>query len=88
MEDDGYFHASEDIQTVRNQVFSILTTTDHDLRVDSVIAQKNKTNHMPEFRSLYISTIPNSIYAIKRWIISDGQFIGNGKSATPDLMIW
>jgi hypothetical protein len=44
MEDGGSFHASEDIQTVRNQVFSILTNTNHDLRIDSVIAQKNKTH--------------------------------------------
>ena len=44
MEDHGYFHASEDIQEVRNNVFSLLSQLNHPLRVDSVIAQKNKTN--------------------------------------------
>lgn len=44
MEEHGYFHASEDIQEVRNNVFSLLSQLNHPLRVDSVIAQKNKTN--------------------------------------------
>jgi len=44
MEEHGYFHASEDIQHVRNNVFSLLSQLNHPLRVDSVIAQKNKTN--------------------------------------------
>lgn len=44
MEEHGYFHASEDIQYVRNHVFSIISQLTHPLRVDSVIAQKNKTN--------------------------------------------
>ena len=44
MEEHGYFHASEDIQQVRNNVFSLLSQLNHPLRVDSVIAQKNKTN--------------------------------------------
>jgi hypothetical protein len=44
MEENGYFHASEDSQAVRNQVFSSLLKPDHDLRVDTVVAQKNKTN--------------------------------------------
>lgn len=44
MEEHGYFHASEDIQEVRNHVFSIISKLDHPLRLDSVIAQKNKTN--------------------------------------------
>lgn len=44
MEEHGYFHASEDIQEVRNYVFSIISKLDNPLRVDSVIAQKNKTN--------------------------------------------
>ncbi len=44
LEENGYFHASEDAQAVRDRVFGILTKTDHGLRVDTVIAQKNKTN--------------------------------------------
>jgi len=47
MEEQGYFHASEDTQNVRNNVFSIISKIDHPMRVDSVIAQKNKTN--PKF---------------------------------------
>src|SRR3990167_8684088 len=47
MEESGYFHASEDTQEVRNNVFQILTSVDHNFRVDAVIAQKNKAN--PKF---------------------------------------
>lgn len=42
MEEHGYFHASEDAQVVRNSVFSIVSKIDHPIRIDSVIAQKNK----------------------------------------------
>lgn len=42
MEEQGYFHASEDAQAVRNSVFSIISKIDHPVRIDSVIAQKNK----------------------------------------------
>lgn len=44
MEERGYFHASEDTQEVRNNVFSLISRLDHQMRIDSVIAQKNKTN--------------------------------------------
>jgi hypothetical protein len=47
MEEQGFFHASEDTQEVRNNVFSILSQISHPMRVDSVIAQKNKAN--PKF---------------------------------------
>ena len=42
IEEHGYFHASEDAQAVRDSVFSIVAKLDHSIRVDSVIAQKNK----------------------------------------------
>jgi hypothetical protein len=42
MEEQGYFHASEDAQQVRNAVFSILSKIDCAMRIDSVIAQKNR----------------------------------------------
>jgi len=45
-----YFHAAEDRQAVRNQVYSFIENL-KDIEIDSVIAQKNKTNP-----SLYIST--------------------------------
>ena len=44
MEEQGYFHASEDAQKVRDNVFSIITKVDDTMRIDSVIAQKNKAN--------------------------------------------
>jgi len=44
MEEQGYFHASEDAQEVRNNVFSIISQIDHPMRVDSIIAQKNKAH--------------------------------------------
>jgi len=37
-----YFHAAEDQQAVRNQVFDIVSKFDH-VRIDSVIAEKNKS---------------------------------------------
>ncbi len=49
MEESGYFHASEDTQAVRDNVFEILTHTDHNFRVDAVVAQKNKAN--PKFHT-------------------------------------
>jgi len=42
MEEEGYFHASEDTQKVRDRVFSIIARTGEIARVDSIIAQKNK----------------------------------------------
>ena len=45
-----YFHAAEDKQIVRNQVYSFIERLE-DIEIDSVIVQKNKTNP-----SLYIST--------------------------------
>lgn len=44
MEEQGYFHASEDIQQVRSTVFSIISKIDHLMRVDSIVGQKNKAN--------------------------------------------
>lgn len=44
MEERGHFHASEDTQAVRNHIFSIIASQDQEIRVDSVVAQKNKTN--------------------------------------------
>jgi len=45
-----YFHATEDRQMVRNQVYDFIEKLD-DIEIDSVIVQKNKANP-----SLYIST--------------------------------
>ena len=45
-----YFHAAEDKQIVRNQVYSFIERLE-DIEIDSVIVQKNKTNP-----SLYILT--------------------------------
>lgn len=42
MEESGYFHCAEDTQAVRDKVFDILVNTDDKIRIDSVIAQKNK----------------------------------------------
>ena len=37
-----YFHATEDKQAVRNQVFDIISNLDH-LRIDSIVVEKRKT---------------------------------------------
>lgn len=39
-----YFHATEDKQIVRDQVFGILNSLQYDIEVHSVVAQKNKAN--------------------------------------------
>ncbi|MEO0074845.1 MAG: DUF3800 domain-containing protein [candidate division WOR-3 bacterium] len=52
MEEQGYFHASEDAQKVRDNVFSIVSEVNHTLRIDSVIAQKNKAN--PKFHQQHL----------------------------------
>jgi len=44
MEERGHFHASEDQQSVRDKVFAVLLEENKYLRVDAVIAQKNKAN--------------------------------------------
>lgn len=44
MEEEGYFHASEDVQSVRDKVFSLFSQRDLTMRIDSIIAQKNKAN--------------------------------------------
>lgn len=54
MEERGYFHASEERQAVRDQVFSALVDMDREIRVDTVVAQKNKAHptlhrHQVEF---------------------------------------
>jgi hypothetical protein len=46
MEESGYFHATEDLQEVRNKVFDCLVNID-EIRIDTVIAQKNKAH--PKF---------------------------------------
>src|SRR3990167_2330869 len=52
MEEFGPFHASEDAQAVRNNVFAVLVKNDNQMRIDSVIAQKNKAN--PRFHQQYV----------------------------------
>jgi hypothetical protein len=40
-----YFHASEDRQAVRDQVFTIIANNLKDFRIDSLIVEKRKTGH-------------------------------------------
>ena len=42
--DQEFFHASEDKQAVRDQVFSILASIGDTFEVRSILARKNKTN--------------------------------------------
>lgn len=42
--DQEYFHATEDIQKVRDKVFEILSKIDNTFEIHSVVAQKNKAN--------------------------------------------
>lgn len=44
LEENGYFHAAEDAQAVRDAVFSTIMKNGKDMRLDVVIAQKNKAN--------------------------------------------
>ena len=49
LEESGYFHAAEDAQAVRDAVFATIMKNGQEIRVDSVIAQKNKAN--PKFHT-------------------------------------
>lgn len=49
LEENGYFHAAEDTQAVRNFVFSTIMKNEKDMRIDAVITQKNKAN--PKFHA-------------------------------------
>lgn len=42
--DQEYFHATEDKQFVRDQVYSFLSTIENTYEIHSVVARKNKTN--------------------------------------------
>ena len=42
--DQEFFHATEDMQLVRDKVFEVITTLQDDIEVHTVIAQKNKAN--------------------------------------------
>lgn len=49
LEENGYFHAAEDVQVVRDAVFSAIIKNGKETRIDAVIAQKNKAN--PRFHT-------------------------------------
>lgn len=49
MEESGYFHAAEDAQSVRDAVFATIMKNGQEIRIDSVIAQKNRAN--PKFHT-------------------------------------
>jgi len=68
MEDAGYFHASEDKQIVRDQVFANLITVGEKMRIDAVIAQKNKAN--PVFHSQPVAFYETLGRAVLKYAIS------------------
>jgi hypothetical protein len=48
-----YFHATEDAQVIRNNVFSVIAKLDH-IRIDSVIVEKKKTHpSLQDIKYLY-----------------------------------
>ncbi|MBU2545141.1 DUF3800 domain-containing protein [Patescibacteria group bacterium] len=64
--DQEFFHATEDRQAVRNEVFSILNSFSNDIEIHSVVAQKNKANP-----SLYYEEYYKKGRIIKRIIGAD-----------------
>lgn len=52
-EDVEFFHATEDKQHIRNQVFQVIEENLDDISIDSVIAQKNKTHSSLYQRARY-----------------------------------
>ncbi len=74
MTERGYFHASEDTQVVRDNVFSILLALDSDIRIDSVIAQKNKA--IPKFHQQYIELYMNMGQALLRYSFNRATWRG------------
>ena len=59
--DQEYFHATEDTQKVRDQVFEILSKIDNTFEIHSIIAQKNKVN-----TSLYKEQYQKGVKTITR----------------------
>jgi len=89
--DQEYFHASEDKQTVRDHVYTILSSIGDTFEVRSIIARKNKTNP-----SLYKETYMKKGRVIER-VTGMGlykklaecllQYIFKGKKGTADKII-
>ena len=57
LEENGYFHAAEDAQSVRDVVFSTIMKNGTDMRVGAVIAQKNTAN--PKFHAQQLELYQN-----------------------------
>lgn len=66
-EDNGYFHAAEDAQAVRDAVFSTIMKNGKNMRIDSVIAQKNKAN--PVFYSQHLDLYKKMGEVLLRYIL-------------------
>lgn len=43
-ENQEYFHATEDSQSIRDEVFKIISSTNDDFAIDAIVVEKNKTN--------------------------------------------
>jgi len=74
--DQEYFHASEDKQEVRDQVYKILSSIGSTFEVRSIIARKNKTNP-----SLY-----NEVYVKKGKVIKRSTGMGLYKKLVECLL--
>lgn len=66
-EDREYFHATEDLQSVRDSVFKIIETHIDGIRVDTVIAEKRKT--YPAWQQIEIF-YPKMLGYLIRYIIN------------------
>ncbi len=63
-----YFHASEDLQDVRNQVFQVISDRLNGIRIDSLIVEKRKT--VPAFQVLE-EFYPRVLGYLLRYVIEE-----------------
>ena len=89
--DQEYFHASEDKQVVRDQVFSILSSIGDTFEVRSILARKNKTNpalyresYMKKGRLIQRSTGIELYRKLAECLL---QYIFKGKEGTASKII-
>ena len=73
LEENGYFHASEDDQSVRDAVFPTIMKNGKDMRVDAVIAQKNKAN--PAFHKQQIELYQKMGEVLLKYILKRASWV-------------
>jgi len=72
----GYFHASEDAQSVRDRVFAVITAELQSLRIDSLVVEKVKTG--PALQPLQV-LYPRMLGYLLRYVLAEHDLVRFGK---------